>query len=70
VSSKKATAKYCLAEIEKAIEKLVERGLVRDTGRRRNGRIVWATTEVGRNISGENLDRWLDDETGKDRLKN
>jgi chromosome segregation and condensation protein ScpB len=35
-------------EIETTIQSLVERGLVRDSGRRRNGQIVWVITELGK----------------------
>jgi hypothetical protein len=36
-----------LAEVERAIADLVDMGLVADSGRRRNGRIVWEVTPLG-----------------------
>lgn len=38
--------------IQQAIAELVSLGLVEDTGERRNGRIVWRLTELGRLAAG------------------
>ena len=34
-------------EVKEARDELVEMGLVRDSGRRRNGQIVWVLTPLG-----------------------
>jgi len=38
----------------KAIEALAEMGLVRDTGHRRGGQIVWEITELGK-VHGQDI---------------
>jgi hypothetical protein len=35
-----------LDEVRKACEELAEMGLIRDSGRRRNGEIVWVVTPL------------------------
>jgi hypothetical protein len=42
------SAKISRAEIEEAIRDLVRLGLVKDSGQRRNGKIVWVLTELGK----------------------
>jgi DNA-binding PadR family transcriptional regulator len=39
-----------LKQIERALHDLAEWGLVEDTGERRDGRIVWRATELGRRV--------------------
>jgi hypothetical protein len=38
-------------DIVKAREELVAQGLLRDSGRRRNGQIVWVLTELGKQMA-------------------
>jgi len=42
------TEKISVDEVRKAREELVEMGLIQDSGRRRNGQIVWVITPLGR----------------------
>jgi hypothetical protein len=44
-----------LAEMEETIANLVERGFVADSGRRRNGCIVWELTPQGKMLAGKML---------------
>jgi hypothetical protein len=39
------------AKVRAAREELVAEGLLRDSGRRRNGRIVWVITELGKQMA-------------------
>jgi hypothetical protein len=38
-------------EVRKACEELAEMGLIEDSGRRRNGQIVWVATPLGRRLA-------------------
>ena len=40
--------KISVDEVRKACEELAEIGLIKDSGRRRNGQIVWVATPFGR----------------------
>ena len=40
--------KRSVEEVRKACEELAEKGLIRDSGRRRNGQIVWVVAPLGR----------------------
>jgi hypothetical protein len=48
--------KICVGEIRKACEELAEMGLIEDSGRRRNGRIVWVITPMGKLLAEEQPD--------------
>ena len=39
--------KISIDEVRKACEELAEMGLIQDSGRRRNGQIVWVITPAG-----------------------
>jgi hypothetical protein len=40
--------KISVDEVRKACEELAEMGLIQDSGRRRNGQIVWVATPLSR----------------------
>jgi hypothetical protein len=40
--------KISVDEVRKACEELAEMGLIQDSGRRRNGQVVWVATPLGR----------------------
>jgi hypothetical protein len=40
--------KISVDDVRKACVELAERGLIEDSGRRRNGQIVWVATPLGR----------------------
>jgi hypothetical protein len=40
--------KISVDAVRKACEDLAEMGLIKDSGRRRNGQIVWVATTLGR----------------------
>jgi hypothetical protein len=40
-----------LAEIEEALADLAERGIICDTGQRRNGRVVWMFAPYGKRLA-------------------
>jgi hypothetical protein len=40
--------KISVDQVRKACEELAEMGLIEDSGRRRNGQIVWVATPLGR----------------------
>ena len=42
------TEKISVNEVRKAREELLEMGLIQDSGRRRNGQVVWEVTPVSR----------------------
>ena len=42
------TKPLSLAEVKKAREELVEMGLVQDSGRRRDGHVVWEVSPLGK----------------------
>jgi len=44
------------SDVVMAIEDLVRKGIVRDSGRRRHGQIVWELTEIGRAHGRDILD--------------
>jgi DNA-binding MarR family transcriptional regulator len=44
------------SDVVMAIEELVRKGIVRDSGRRRHGQIVWELTEIGRAHGRDILD--------------
>jgi hypothetical protein len=50
------TTKYDKSDAVKAREALVEMGILRDSGRRRNGQILWELTELGKECGDEIID--------------
>jgi hypothetical protein len=48
-----------LAYIEKCCKDLVDRGLLVDTGRRRNGKVVYARSELAKTLPHDVIEKML-----------
>jgi hypothetical protein len=51
--------------VRKAIKQFVAEGLMRDSGRRKDGEVIWALTERGKMVMPALVDLWFGEVEGR-----